>query len=266
MQVDDVNAIYTYMKAQVPKTTEAANIRTQFINWADQASFWDKTMDSDWYDEARSRRNQFNLANATTPAQKAQVQNVLATGITTEQMQGKSRPTINVKTGMVGSQNKSPTVPGMIQLKRLLKLGVSGDDVKAWQSFLGLTPPTGYFDKPTDAKTREYQTLHGLKVDGIVGPKTWADAFSSKTSTSMPVTADVSTAFKSFVSPPKSAPISSSPISAPKKPAAVPEIAEASIIPGANLVSKLPLWAKIVGGAGMAVGAIFGLKHAHIKL
>lgn len=257
-QIDDVNAIYDYMKGQVPKTTEAGNIRTQFISWADQAGWWDKNMSDDWYNEARSRRNAFNIANATTPAQKAQVQNVLATGLTSEQMQGKARPTINIKTGAVGGYKP---VTG---LTRNLKLGVSGDDVKAWQSFLGLTPPTGYFDKPTDSKTREYQTLHGLKVDGIVGPKTWSDAFSGKTT--MPAAAaDISQGFQSFVSvpKPKTEPVTFGP--APSK-TSTPEVTEAGMIPGANLIEKLPLWAKITGGLAMAAGAIIGLKgHIHLR-
>lgn len=54
-----------------------------------------------------------------------------------------------------------------------IRLGSSGSDVLLWQKKIGVEPD-GNFGPITDAKTREWQTAHGLVADGIVGAKTWA--------------------------------------------------------------------------------------------
>lgn len=54
-----------------------------------------------------------------------------------------------------------------------LKEGDRGELVKCWERALNLTPG-GEFDATLDHWTREFQTAHGLKPDGIVGPLTWA--------------------------------------------------------------------------------------------
>ena len=58
----------------------------------------------------------------------------------------------------------------------MLKLGDKGERVRCWQRVLDLTPTRGEFDAATDTATRAFQAIHGLKADGIVGPKTWAAA------------------------------------------------------------------------------------------
>jgi peptidoglycan hydrolase-like protein with peptidoglycan-binding domain len=283
-QSDDMEAIHVYMKGQVPKTPESTAIRSQYLKWFDGLGFWDKNWSGSAYDEARTRRNQYNLKNAVTPAEKAQVQTVLAQGMTTEQMAGKSRPVINVKTGAVGSQVRNPTVPGISPgLNRVLKLGVKpGDDVKQWQSFLGLTPPTGYFDSITDKKTRTYQTENGLKADGIVGAMTWAKAFPAVKKTpfvdsaqTASVASNINNAFKS---PPKAAsfaPSKSAPAFAPSKPTPTfapsksaptskpetPVTTHASMVPGLSDLDKLPFWAKILGALGLGGAVYYGAKQ-----
>lgn len=270
-QSDDVEAIYAYMKNAVPKTTEATTVRSQFLSWYGNATFWDKSMSSSWYDEARSRRNLFNLKNATTPVQKAQVENVLSKGMTTEQMEGKPRPVINIKTGAVGSQVKNPTVPGIAPgLTRNLKLGLKGDDVKQWQSFLGLTPPTGYFDAATDKKTRDYQRANGLLVDGVVGKNTWGKAFAEKAnpfSEPLPVAANIASAFKPAArgTPRQTAPAAASPSPrAATTPAAAAAKVEASaIVSKPTVMQKIaaaPLWQKALGGAAAAGAVFLGVK------
>jgi peptidoglycan hydrolase-like protein with peptidoglycan-binding domain len=62
---------------------------------------------------------------------------------------------------------------------RMICKGMDGPDVAALQALLtahGYTVRTisGVFDEATEAAVRKYQTEHGLDVDGIVGPKTWA--------------------------------------------------------------------------------------------
>ena len=56
-----------------------------------------------------------------------------------------------------------------------IKLGSTGEDVKAWQNIIHVTPD-GKFGPQTDAATRSWQRAHGLVADGVVGPKTWAAA------------------------------------------------------------------------------------------
>jgi N-acetylmuramoyl-L-alanine amidase len=59
---------------------------------------------------------------------------------------------------------------------RLLKKGSKGDDVKAIQSALHCYPD-GIFGNLTEEAVRDFQELHGLGVDGIVGPLTWEAIF-----------------------------------------------------------------------------------------
>ena len=76
-----------------------------------------------------------------------------------------------------------PKFPG-----RLLRFGGIGDDVTRWQSRmnerLSIDPegpawlaPDGIFGPKTDARTRAFQTLKKLRVDGVVGPESWNAAF-----------------------------------------------------------------------------------------
>jgi hypothetical protein len=53
-----------------------------------------------------------------------------------------------------------------------IMLGSKGDNVKLWQSVLGL-PQTGTFDETLDRATRTWQAGKGITADGIVGPLTW---------------------------------------------------------------------------------------------
>lgn len=50
------------------------------------------------------------------------------------------------------------------------------DDVKAIQQVVGVNPD-GSFGVVTEAAVKNWQTLHDLKPDGIVGPVTWARMF-----------------------------------------------------------------------------------------
>ncbi len=62
---------------------------------------------------------------------------------------------------------------------RMICKGMNGIDVTILQALLvahGYTvnAVNGVFDGNTDKATRKYQSEHGLGVDGIAGPKTWA--------------------------------------------------------------------------------------------
>jgi N-acetylmuramoyl-L-alanine amidase len=66
-------------------------------------------------------------------------------------------------------------------MMRTLRIGMRGLDVERWQRFLeshGNNPGTldGIFGKDTDKATRDFQAARGLKVDGVVGPKTLGEA------------------------------------------------------------------------------------------
>lgn len=282
-QVDDAEAVYVYMKNAVPKTDAASTMKAQFLTWYQNSSWYNKNFDTKWYDELRSRRNAFNLANAVTPAQKAQVQQVLAKGMTAEEMQGKPRPKIDTKTGMVGKSISSPPVLIAPGLKRNLKKGVQGDDVKQWQTFLGLTPATGYFDALTDTRTREYQKKNSLVVDGIVGKTTWSAAFPVKAAPFVPPPSEIASTVKPSVLSSTPKPTAAQPVaSSPSKPVATTAkpasggsggttapSTTAPVTAGikSNLlgsVSKWPIWAKalgVIGTVGAGVGAVVLTKE-----
>lgn len=68
-----------------------------------------------------------------------------------------------------------------INARPILKKGVNGDDVAYCQRILiglgydlGKWGADGQFGAQTDLMVRRFQSEHGLKVDGIVGVKTWA--------------------------------------------------------------------------------------------
>ena len=53
-----------------------------------------------------------------------------------------------------------------------IKKGSKGKGVKVWQVIVGANPD-GDFGAKTEALTRAWQEIHGLVVDGVVGPKSW---------------------------------------------------------------------------------------------
>jgi hypothetical protein len=61
---------------------------------------------------------------------------------------------------------------------KTVQKGDVGEEVKQWQLFLqsaGYKIPTvdGTFGPATERETLKFQLKHGLKADGVVGPKTW---------------------------------------------------------------------------------------------
>jgi len=68
---------------------------------------------------------------------------------------------------------------------KILKYGCKTDAVKELQKLLGMEEKyqTGYFGPITKGKVTEFQTSKGLKVDGIVGSKTYAALLQPKTDT-----------------------------------------------------------------------------------
>ena len=62
---------------------------------------------------------------------------------------------------------------------RMICNGMNGADVNVLQSLLTahgyIVPITGVFSDSTEKAVRKFQEDHGLAVDGVVGPKTWAE-------------------------------------------------------------------------------------------
>ena len=59
-----------------------------------------------------------------------------------------------------------------------IKKGAKNDYVLHWQKFLNLSgffcgEEDGKFGPNTELAVKQYQMAHGLKADGIIGPKTW---------------------------------------------------------------------------------------------
>jgi len=66
---------------------------------------------------------------------------------------------------------KEPEDHGSFDLP-VIRRGSSGKAVKLWQVILGIDPD-GLFGIITQEETRQFQLEHDLKVDGIVGAKSW---------------------------------------------------------------------------------------------
>ena len=64
-----------------------------------------------------------------------------------------------------------------VDIRPVLKLGDINEYVLAWQYYLNLCgynlKPDGIFGNNTLKAVKDYQAAHGLKADGIIGPKTW---------------------------------------------------------------------------------------------
>lgn len=70
----------------------------------------------------------------------------------------------------------TPSAPQPVK-RRVLRwrakpLTMTGEDVKLVQRVVGATVD-GKFGPQTEAKVMQFQSAHGLKPDGIVGPRTW---------------------------------------------------------------------------------------------
>ncbi len=72
-----------------------------------------------------------------------------------------------------GAPARAPA-PVSAPTRRTLLFGMSGPDVVDLQRALGVEPASGLFRNVTRDAVTGFQRAHGLKADGVVGPKTWA--------------------------------------------------------------------------------------------
>lgn len=130
-QSDDIDAITQYITVDTPAKTDAARAKQdEYKTWIDTVSWYNKNYDRPTYDHARNLRNEFNEANATTPAEQQAVQQVETTGLTTEETQGAGR---RVSSGGRFSEQTAPppslptwakwAIAGAIGLGALYALG-----------------------------------------------------------------------------------------------------------------------------------------------
>jgi hypothetical protein len=90
-RADDMEAIDRYIKGTPLKTAAARDVYNEWTIWFDNISLYYSQGN---YDHARNLRNRFNLANAQTTAEQARAKEVMATGMTTEEMAGGTRRTL----------------------------------------------------------------------------------------------------------------------------------------------------------------------------
>lgn len=90
MQADDIDAINVYIMQTQAVTPEATKLKDSWIKWFNDLSWYSKDLSLDTYDEARNRRNAFNIANAPTAVAKAQVKAVVKGGLTSEESAGRA--------------------------------------------------------------------------------------------------------------------------------------------------------------------------------
>jgi len=107
---DDMNAINDYMMATPAVTPTAVGLKDQWVSWWSNLGMFSNFGTTN-YDEARNRRNTFDLANATTAAQVAQVRAVMTQGQSTEQDSGDTDRRLS--TGMMPNP---PLIPVQYQV------------------------------------------------------------------------------------------------------------------------------------------------------
>ncbi len=87
LQSDDIGAIDRYITTAPIATPAGQAAKDAWIRWNDGVSFYDRNFDRATYDHARNLKLAFNLANATTDAERAQILDVALSGMSTEQAQ-----------------------------------------------------------------------------------------------------------------------------------------------------------------------------------
>lgn len=270
-QAEDIAAIYNYFKRTSPTTPEAARMRTSFLAWHDALSWYNKNLVANTYADARAKRTAFNAANKTPE---------IPGGMTTEQMQMEPSD----RTTEIISQQRTSTKQAAVAVKaasgrKTIRIGSRGPDVGIWQNILNIRADN-IFGAGTKTRTIAWQKAHGLVGDGIVGPKTWAEAAADAKAKSEAAARKADKLLKApappAVVPKKTAPKTVAPKAKPKvrrsaprrtapvsraKPKAKPKAKPAELPVkeagyGAMLMN-LPIEAKVAGAIGLAGAGIW---------
>lgn len=261
-QSENMEAVNRYMRTTPIINNAAFPIKDDYIRWWDNLSWWSINMDPAAWDEARTRRNKFNLTNVKSEQERAKVVRVITTGIESEEMEGKKRPT-TLSTGEVGTQVKKPsrtltakTSPG--SPRPTLSLNSQGPDVVQWQGIVGVKPQTGFFGKMTVDYTKKWQSANGLPPTGIVDDASWARALGGSTEFAPSEQAEPTFA------PAPSVTFKSSPGTKSDDSHLIEPKSKSSKVSTASLFdfTKWPIWAQAaaIGSAVLSVGYSFYSK------
>jgi len=264
---DDLEAINRYFETVGVKTAAAKAVKQSWAKWWKQnrRSWLDYSEEE--YNAARSMRNKFDLANASTAAEKAVVQ----------QHQGVKRTIMRptLKKGMSGKKGSD-----------------IGEAILLWRLFLGkpdLKPAaavTSYdFGAASEKYTKEFQKSAGLAQTGVVDDTTWA-AYESRMKTApAPVKAKAvavetqgeankAAAMAAAVAKPPTAPKTTAPaVTAPvstipvkleskvRETVATVKTAASAVADKAKTASAdMPMWQRILAVGVLGIGALVGYK------
>jgi len=123
-QGEDMDAIAQFMAGTPARTDAARKLQDEWKVWLDGVSWWNRNYDRPTYDHARNLRNSFNLANATTATEKAGVQQVIQSGMTTETMTGGASRVSSE--GKFSEKDAGVTPPLPLWAKFAIGLGITG--------------------------------------------------------------------------------------------------------------------------------------------
>lgn len=274
-QAENLKAIDDYFKRIVAITPKAAAVQTDWLVWYPKLSWASLNIDGKVYDEARARRNLFNLSNVRSEAELKQVQTVMANGISSEALSGKSSSEVAAAKERIAGIQKKLEVQGTTH--PTIKQGSKGDPVKQWQAVIGVKAD-GNFGPGTHSATVAWQKTRGLTPDGVVGPKTWLVASGAKTPETTKINESIAklpAVFNPLPRPaapkPTAAAIAAAAAAGPKAATTVaspggpvtgvkpvgeslmPEMQTASLIPIPKVIRDIPTWAKwALGALGLA--------------
>jgi peptidoglycan hydrolase-like protein with peptidoglycan-binding domain len=193
VQSENLDAIVAYFNRIPAKNPNASAVRMSFLAWYKTVGFFRKHLDEKVLEEAQRREIQYNVANGDKPAVKD-------AGLTAEEADYYANSASVDCTGLTPGQCKvrlaevsklsaiqAKPAPGSVLTLQygVLKEGITGDGVKRWQYALRIEP-TGNFDATTIAATKKFQSEHGIKPDGAVGPASWTAALGTGSATINP--------------------------------------------------------------------------------
>lgn len=274
MSAADIDAINDYINRTTAITAPANDDRNEWISFYKGLSIFDK-MSDDTLKKAYGIRDKFNTDNKTpsipsvplTAEESSYFLNmpvVDTTGMSAKEAQEAvwkapispiAVPTSLLPVGQKQSSTKQigPLMNYQTVTGATIKQGNTGDDVKVWQSIVGV-PITGTFDATTTAATKVWQKKYGLTADGIVGPKTWNKAVAETADVKM--TPTTPSTGGTPVTPAKVAvtPVNIKPVT-PVTPK--PPIIEAGFF---SFLNNIPTWAKWGLGLIFAGGIGYGLS------
>lgn len=180
MQADDLKAINDYFNRTPGKTQAAKDAKASWNAWWNDLSFLSKSLSSDTLNEAIKRRVAFNAANGDvfrqldgtlTKEEQEYFANMPGVDVT-----GLSPQAAKEKVAAANAKVKvSPPATLLAVQYGSLRQGSKGNAVKKWQSILGIKED-GIYGPATAAATIKWQTEHAIKADGVVGPATWTAA------------------------------------------------------------------------------------------